>query len=234
MATTDEQLPEDIIVQILYRLPVKSLVRFKCVSKRWSSIVSDPQFAKSQFKFTSERKTLSHRLLLSTVPQWESQLESLDLQTLSFEDDASVRKLTYPFKEPGGCAVKILASCNGMVFVALVPHDSSYIWNPSTGLLFKLPNPSNGVTSISGLPYCGFGYVSATDDYKVFVSDHFSIPTVEMYSSKANSWKGIESQPHVCSEDYFTKPKGTFLNEALHWLHDAVPEDEDKPTIIVF
>jgi tRNA U38,U39,U40 pseudouridine synthase TruA len=133
MATMNEHLPEDIIVQILYRLPVKPLIRFRCVSKRWSSIVSDPQFAKSQFKFASERKTFSHRLLLST----SSQLESLDLQTLSFEDDASVRKLACPFKQPGR-AVNILGSCNGMVFVALDLHDSFYIWNPSTGLFLKL------------------------------------------------------------------------------------------------
>ncbi|KAK9949275.1 hypothetical protein M0R45_004808 [Rubus argutus] len=230
VAATDEHLPEDIIVQILYRLPVKPLIRFRCVSKRWTSIISDPQFAKSQFKYASERKTLSHRLLLST----SSQLESLDLQTLSFEDDASVRKLTFPFKEAGR-AVKILGSCNGMVFAATGLHslDNCFIWNPTTGLLLKLPNPSYRVGWCPGFPHCGFGYVSATDDYKVVVLDHFrnSTTPVDMYSSKANSWKRIESEPHFSPEDYFPQPKGMFLNEALHWL-DRGPGD--KPTVIAF
>ncbi|KAK9949273.1 hypothetical protein M0R45_004806 [Rubus argutus] len=237
MATTNEHLPEDIIVQILYRLPVKPLVRFKCVSKQWSSIVSDPQFAKSQFKFASERKTLSHKLLVST----SSQLESLDLQTPSFGDDSSLRKLTCPFKEPGR-AIKIVGSCNGMVFVVARDfHNTFYIWNPSTGLLFKLPNPgfdSIVVRLYPDLPHWGFGYVSAADDYKVFVAGSFRDSTVpvEMYSSKANSWKRIESQPHFSSDEYFTDSKGTFSNEALHWLHDAeIPTIvAEKPTIIAF
>ncbi|KAK9949274.1 hypothetical protein M0R45_004807 [Rubus argutus] len=244
MATTDEHLPEDIIVQILYRLPVKPIVRFKCVSKRWCSIVSAPQFTKSQFKFASERKTLSHRLLLSTC----SQLESFDLQTPSFRDDASVRKLAFPFKQPER-AVKILGSCNGMVFVATESHyhDNSYIWNPTTGLLLKLPNPSYRVGSCPAVPHCGcpsymdgmcpvvphcgFGYVSATDDYKVVVAGSFRNSTVpvEIYSSKANSWKRIESQPLFSSDKGFAGPEGTFSNEALHWLFAS-----EKPTIIAF
>jgi F-box interacting protein len=125
-----------------------------------------------------------------------------------------------------------------MVFVSLDLHDSFYIWNPSTGLFLKLPNPSNELglcDSCPRLPRCGFGYVSATDDYKVFVAGRFRNSTipVEMYSSKANSWKMIEPQP-LFSKGNCTKPKGTFLNEALHWLDHAVPEGERKPTIIAF
>ncbi|KAK9949278.1 hypothetical protein M0R45_004811 [Rubus argutus] len=232
MATTNEHLPEDIIVQILYRLPVKPLIRFRCVSKRWSSIVSNPQFAKSQFKFASERKILGPKLLVST----SSQLESLDLQTPSFGDDSSLRKLTCPFKEPGR-AVKIVSSCNGMVFVVAHDfHDTSYIWNPSTGLLFKLPYPgfdSKRVGSRPVLPRCGFGYVSATDDYKVVAVGSLgnSTVSVDIFSSKANSWKRIKSQPHF-SEEYCIKGRGTFSNEALHWLVDT--STDDKSAIIAF
>ncbi|KAK9949277.1 hypothetical protein M0R45_004810 [Rubus argutus] len=193
MATTNEHLPEEIIVQILYRLPVKPLIRFSCVSKRWSSIISDPQFAKSHFKLASERKTLSCRLLLSTP----SQFKSLDMQTLSFVDDSSVRKLACPFKQPGR-AVKTLGSCNGMVFVALDSCNGYYIWNPSTGLFLKLPNPgfaSIGATTLSlsirareydpsktiaGLHHYGFGYVSASDDYKVVVAAEFLNSTMHL------------------------------------------------------
>ncbi|KAM7488735.1 hypothetical protein LguiB_026219 [Lonicera macranthoides] len=37
-------IPDEIIDNILLRLPVKSLLRFKCVSKRWLSTISDPNF----------------------------------------------------------------------------------------------------------------------------------------------------------------------------------------------
>ncbi|XP_024184236.1 putative F-box protein At5g15660 [Rosa chinensis] len=193
-----EHLPEDlIIVQILTRLPIKSLIRFSCFSKCWSSIIlSDQRFAKSQFKFASESKTLSRRLLLAT----SSKLESLDPQTTPFPDDSSIRKLTCPFNQPERVDY-VLGSCNGMVCVALDFHDGYYIWNPSTALFLKLPNPnfaSEGVISfypkmpdfdrsktIIALHYWGFGYVSATDDYKVVVEALFadSKMYVEVFSS---------------------------------------------------
>jgi len=36
----------DLIVEIISWLPVKPVVRFKCVSKHYQSIISDPKFAK--------------------------------------------------------------------------------------------------------------------------------------------------------------------------------------------
>lgn len=42
-------LPEDIIFfDVLARLPVKPLCRFKCVSKRWRALISDPAFVAAQ------------------------------------------------------------------------------------------------------------------------------------------------------------------------------------------
>jgi hypothetical protein len=41
-------LPDDIIFEVLSRLPVKSLCRFRCVSKGWRSLISDPAFAAAQ------------------------------------------------------------------------------------------------------------------------------------------------------------------------------------------
>ncbi|MCI40987.1 F-box/kelch-repeat protein, partial [Trifolium medium] len=39
-------LPEELIIQILLRLPVRSLIEFKCVCKSWKTLISDPKFAK--------------------------------------------------------------------------------------------------------------------------------------------------------------------------------------------
>ncbi|KAM1012978.1 hypothetical protein TB2_042987 [Malus domestica] len=56
-----------MVTNILTRLPVQSLLRFKCVAKRWLSTLSDQEFAKSQFKFASEHQTLRPRQLDSST-----------------------------------------------------------------------------------------------------------------------------------------------------------------------
>ncbi|PKI58010.1 hypothetical protein CRG98_021590 [Punica granatum] len=55
-------LPQEIIWDILLRLPVRSLCRFRCVSTLWRSIISDPQFVSSHFARSS-----AHPKLLFTV-----------------------------------------------------------------------------------------------------------------------------------------------------------------------
>lgn len=43
-AASGRSIPEDIEFEILTRLPVKSLCRFRCVCSRWLSIISSPRF----------------------------------------------------------------------------------------------------------------------------------------------------------------------------------------------
>uniref|UniRef100_A0A251UNU8 Putative F-box domain-containing protein n=1 Tax=Helianthus annuus TaxID=4232 RepID=A0A251UNU8_HELAN len=52
--------PEEIIEEILSRLPVKSILRFKSVSKPWRSLISNPSFT----KLHSTRAAVNHRTAL--------------------------------------------------------------------------------------------------------------------------------------------------------------------------
>ncbi|OMO85400.1 hypothetical protein COLO4_21642 [Corchorus olitorius] len=42
-------LSDDIAYEILRRLPIKSVQRFKLVSEPWNSLISDSKFAESHF-----------------------------------------------------------------------------------------------------------------------------------------------------------------------------------------
>ncbi|CAI9765365.1 unnamed protein product [Fraxinus pennsylvanica] len=42
---SEPRIPHDTVIEVLKRLPVKSLMRFKCVSKLWHSTISDSGFA---------------------------------------------------------------------------------------------------------------------------------------------------------------------------------------------
>ncbi|PRQ44091.1 putative F-box domain, galactose oxidase/kelch, beta-propeller, F-box associated interaction [Rosa chinensis] len=206
-----EFIPEDVIVKVLERLPIKSLIRFTCVSKRWRFIIlSDPQFAKTHYKVSCEHQTIRHRLLFNSPDKFG--FDSLDSESpLSFGDNSCVRKVRIPFLKPGDI-LSMPRSCNGLVCAAVIVSLSPkilyhwYIWNPSTGFFKKLPDPSMNIVY---LQYYGIGYLSATDDYKI-------LKPREIFSSRANVWKTIEF-PNL--DELYLSSEGIRSNEALHWFH---------------
>ncbi|XP_004306574.1 PREDICTED: F-box protein CPR30-like [Fragaria vesca subsp. vesca] len=209
----ETELPEDVTVNILCWLPVKSLIRFTSVSKRWRFIIlSDPKFASSQFNAARQRRTFC-----TGAPQ----LESLDVDgTASFGHPSSVRKLSLPLERRGSRDVTLLGSCNGLVFLAF---DSCYfyIWNPATRFFRELPDPGFPDHVCQVLTYGGVGYLSATEDYKVFATSYGLYPDgdsyvdtaqTKMFSYRAHFWKTVRGSAH-----YKCFAKGILLNEALHW-----------------
>ncbi|ESQ45591.1 hypothetical protein EUTSA_v10011044mg [Eutrema salsugineum] len=44
MSGVGRSIPRDLVIEILSRLPVKSIARFRCVSKRWASTLYHPDF----------------------------------------------------------------------------------------------------------------------------------------------------------------------------------------------
>ncbi|KAG7969574.1 hypothetical protein I3843_07G037400 [Carya illinoinensis] len=203
-------LPEEIVEEILLRLPVKSLLRFRCVSKLWRSLISDPRFTKWQFGQASQHP---QRLLISS----SSEIRSLGCD-VPFGDSSALRELDVPFQR-NGLRVRIIGSCNGLVCVALHSHKGFYIWNPSTGDHRKLPDP--GAPPGGFIHWHGFGYDSSTDDYKLIVASYRLLngggrsSEGEVFSLKRNSWKGIL---HDLDHSYgATESAGILCNGSLHW-----------------
>ncbi|EOY33395.1 F-box and associated interaction domains-containing protein [Theobroma cacao] len=60
----DSDVPDWLLTEILQRLPVKHIFMFKCVSKRWFTLISDPFFARSY------ATRINRSLSLSTSQPW--------------------------------------------------------------------------------------------------------------------------------------------------------------------
>ncbi|PWA44015.1 F-box domain-containing protein [Artemisia annua] len=57
-----EYVPEDILCKILANLPVKPLLQFKCVSKHWNRLISDPSFrSRSMILLPGKRNFRPHK-----------------------------------------------------------------------------------------------------------------------------------------------------------------------------
>ena len=65
MATSN--FPQDIVEEILLRLPVKSLVRFTLVSTSWGSLISSSPFVKLHFQRASKDPRIRTQNLLLLI-----------------------------------------------------------------------------------------------------------------------------------------------------------------------
>ncbi|KAL6216400.1 hypothetical protein ACLB2K_009623 [Fragaria x ananassa] len=220
------ELPQDIIENnILTSLPVKSLIRFTSVSKHWRSVILyNPKFAKSQYKLASKQKSITHRILVSSS-EGSPELRCLDLESPWFgQSSSSCRKLSFPFEQQPPRECHLLGSCNGLVFVAL-ENGKFYVWNPLTGFFKKLPDIGYSSDGTAVLEYCGAGYLSATDNYKVLVgyflkkqNEDRNTEMVHIFSLEDHSWRIVDVDYFG---DIFPRHQGMLSNEALHWLYDG-------------
>ncbi|KAK9078956.1 hypothetical protein SSX86_000625 [Deinandra increscens subsp. villosa] len=211
------RLLQEIVVEILSRLPVESLLRCRSVCKLWYSLISDPHFVKSHLSLsTCNTRYAHHRLIFSTLPKIN--LKSCSLYDVLYHNSAhALLELDYPLKHPRK-SVWIVGSCNGLVCIA-IQEDTLFIWNPSTRKSNRLPNCARSKSQPGCYVLYGFGYQELADDYKLveiacIFKDRAKYDTlVKIYSLKKGNWHKIAAFPHGIPLD----DSGKFSNGALHW-----------------
>ncbi|KAK9943834.1 hypothetical protein M0R45_009429 [Rubus argutus] len=226
----DHELPKDIVVEVLARLPVKSLMRFRCVCKPWRAFISDPCFVRKQFSYAAAKGSGDSdiRLMVSVNPHGSIYclvaLNDLKAPPL----DITVRCPPFRFKRS-----RIVGSCNGLI--CLHVKYQFILWNPCTGDYNALPQPPGYHCScLPSSQHClcfqGFGYDSTTDDYKVIRGiRRFVKSIIQVFSLKSGSWKTYNNMKNVC-----VRGDGCLLAGALHWLEFRSPYYSDGSTIVSF
>ncbi|XP_058202603.1 F-box/kelch-repeat protein At3g23880-like [Rhododendron vialii] len=205
-------LPNEINVEILLRLPVKSLLRFRCACKSWCSSISDPKFVKTHLSLASSNPSYTHqRLLITNDPLCDIKSCSIS-SIMRHEQSVTAVGVDYPFVPK---RFWIEATCDGLVCVH-TDKKTIFLWNPSTKKSRKLPSIT---IPYDWSPACGLGYDTSTDDYKVVLvfnggsNRDYHRNKVAVYALRADSWRRIADCPHSIP----MAGKGKFVSGALHW-----------------
>ncbi|KAK3019253.1 hypothetical protein RJ639_004458 [Escallonia herrerae] len=228
-----DYIPQELILQILTRLPPKSLLRFRCVSKSWCYLISSPNFIAMHTRqltlsnhFTNNTRTLIRRYNLTQ----RKELYSVHFDTnqlFNIDHDAQIEFLFSGFVRS---YFRIVGSCNGLLCISddlFGNKDTIILWNPTIRRKLNLPIPRATLeSSEENVGVLGFGFDCNANDYKVvrlaYVQrgDWYKVPPlVEVYTVKEGEWRGVSAPapaPRYCIAEHFWSQ--AFVSGKVHWI----------------
>ncbi|KAL8047478.1 hypothetical protein ABFX02_07G002600 [Erythranthe guttata] len=215
----DGFFPDEVIIQILARLPIKSLFRTKCVSKSWYNLISDKYF-------TNRYNEVSIRNPMVLVEINDPTLNSKPSLIL-VDNSKGVSEFSLDFVND---RVKIRSSCNGLLCCSSIPDKGVYyVCNPMTKEYRLLPKtrerPFSRFYPDGEATLVGLACDIYTQTYNVVLAGyHRSFGhrpgrtfTCMVFDSDSNKW----SKFVTLQNDNFThmnRNQAVFVNGALHWL----------------
>ncbi|XP_054778173.1 F-box protein At3g08750-like [Prosopis cineraria] len=186
-------LPEELIRNILKRLPVKSLIRFQSACKHWKNLIKTSSFIIEHLHHSSNENPL---LLL----QWDYRCDPLHLHMLNHEMQI-LQVQPSPLMDFLPCAT-IIDCSNGLLCVRTeyrygACNPSLFLWNPGTREVKHVPRFIYDDINHMFCPYA-FGFSPIVNNCKIvtFHETRFDCEDnlVGVYSLSTGSWKLINAR----------------------------------------
>ncbi|GAB4843487.1 hypothetical protein Ancab_013448 [Ancistrocladus abbreviatus] len=192
------ELPEELLIDILLRLPVKPLIRFASVHKSWFSTIKSAEFAAKHFAVRSDFLKDGFDFLL--VAHHRNSIPTFSLLPYENPDKVSCSFECKPFpydreqSEPAP-VFRFAGPCHGIFCVMVQTKfrgEALLLWNPAT-------REMKTIEVDACVHNFGIGFDPKTNDYKVVVVAWFALQrsghwTVRVYSLRANSWRSIHNR----------------------------------------
>ncbi|KAB2620070.1 F-box protein [Pyrus ussuriensis x Pyrus communis] len=191
---------EIIRFQILPKLPAKSLMRFKCVSK-----------ACAYRNLHSNRNTSLLLLDLRNIDTKQQHIMSLHINQDGSPSPAGATHLLT--LEPQEYSLPNMLCTNGLACFVFIHEHHIRVFNPCTRESITLPSTSNSPTS----------YQSTSPDIKPWGAEIGYGRVCEFLQGCAESWRRVEVEHDDLPFDHTfwrIDMKSVCLHGAIHWTHD--------------
>ncbi|XP_010546887.1 PREDICTED: F-box/kelch-repeat protein At3g06240-like [Tarenaya hassleriana] len=234
--------PPEIIREILLRLPAKSIGRFRCVSKLFRSLSSDPAFAKTHldlslrndaFPSGRTRLVVNYRHNFYTVG-FDSIVDACDgirdLGAVEIPQSPVMSNLVSSYDQDD-LWIEVVGSWNGLVCTINEEADV-FLFNLTTGESKRIPSVLELLNSGSKrgkINRFGFGFDAITDDYKFVALVTGDVLNASVYSLKTDSWKWVGDLRYVFDDN---DDDGLLVNGAIHWV--ARCREDGRRVVVAF
>ncbi|OMP05304.1 hypothetical protein COLO4_08939 [Corchorus olitorius] len=230
---------EGLLTEILLKVPTRSLLKFKLVSKQWMSLISSTHFC------VTHTRTQASDLKPSALFIDGCSLSPSKIPLLPIDFDSTQRFPPFDFIDPNPPPLRILQSCSGLLICSSVNKSTYYICNPTTKKFKKFTFRSKDCSDVA--VNLAFDPLKSPHYKVIFVamayictpspSDTSQIKRkcyIEIYSSEPNpccsskiefdSKEGVSLDHGVCSskiefdsKEGVSLDNGVFCNGSIHW-----------------
>ncbi|KAL9173338.1 hypothetical protein ABFS82_03G107000 [Erythranthe guttata] len=220
-----KNLPSEIVIEILSRLPLRTIGICRRVRKSWRDLLGTREFADSHLS-----KSVQGMVVCTEFDNYEvfAFEDGLDLE----DPKRRYREFTsFDCSELGISICNIKGSVNGLLFLNPLSSisDAYYICNPITREYIEFPYEQRLLDEdFNGTVNYGFGVSKVSGQYKVIKTVHVNKSICHVYTLGTGKWRRIPAGPPLGDNK---NSSGAFLNGCLHWFVD---DDEGSDLISCF
>ncbi|KAF5814506.1 putative F-box domain-containing protein [Helianthus annuus] len=217
----DAVLPESHILEVLSRLPLKTIIRCKCVCKKWRDLVSHTYFVDLHLSRSRRCLTFHSDPILELVEvEHEVGCNRLTINRVKSVDLhlSAVGAFNRIFQ---------VGSVNGLICLHQEGY-ATYIFNPVVEEYMILPEP-RFLDYVWCLSY-GFG-VSLAGEYKVirvcgwtepeYLEAEVDAVEIDVYTLGTNQWRRLGQTPFNIDYSGELGSSGVFVKSHVYWIADG-------------
>jgi F-box interacting protein len=231
----NKSLGSDLEIEILIRLPVKSLMRFKCVEKSWNILIKNPSFV-NRWRRHNSKYDKGHSLMIYHRPIDGFKPPYITLLSCDGGDGGEeLERIYFCSLFPGNQSVdriETYGNCNGVFFLKAFYRNSTLgqliLWNPTTKQVHLIPPaPSFCHSKYDDSLY---GFCAFNDDCNINFKvvrlqqcahvEKMIIPSgAEVYDLSTKSWTPVHHPPPFNRIPVRYYPSYTpVVNCVYHWI----------------
>ncbi|KAK9064394.1 hypothetical protein SSX86_015776 [Deinandra increscens subsp. villosa] len=212
--------PTEIIEEILSRLPVKTLLQFRSVSKPWRSLISDPPFTKLHFSRSGHRTALF-------ISAYDPSARKRYFLSAPLDGGSVTHLATLDNVPPCTSNTTESEHLNGLVCFTSAngTFDSNYAFvvNPSTHKILKVPDSVSWVNygdGESNTCYL-FGFHESRNEHKILNIRIRKFRSVEIliFCMSNHSWRKLNEKFPIGYDEYSIRIKcSVCVNSVIHFM----------------
>ncbi|RHN73847.1 putative F-box domain-containing protein [Medicago truncatula] len=206
-------LLDELVFEILSRLPVKTLLQFQSVCKSWKTLISDPQFAQTHLRNLIVDPTITHQLFFYSPASEQYRITFIAVKPLFENLPEPPKEIEFSMEHK----YRILGSCNGLLCLFSVNKGYVRLLNPSIEWKSKKSPTLDCYDDDKWITYDGFGYDHVHDKYKLLavLANGFGGQVTQIHTFGENSWTTIPNFPFPVGRFSFS---GSFVSGTLNWV----------------